>query len=98
MKEKNDRKRKADAKDSGEESSVHSGSVSSPPGEQDLDDDISASRLKPEDDPLGLFSRDPHTLTAEELKQLKKQKRLIKNRESAQLSRHRKKLDRKSVV
>ena len=97
MKEKNDRKRKADAKDSGEESSVHSGSVSSPPGEQDLDDDISASRLKPEDDPLGLFSRDPHTLTAEELKQLKKQKRLIKNRESAQLSRHRKKLHQETL-
>ena len=47
--------------------------------------------IRPEDDPLGLFQRDPNTLTSEELKLLKKQKRLIKNRESAQLSRHRKK-------
>ncbi len=97
MKEKKDRKRKADAKDSGEESSVHSGSVGSPPGDNELDDIISAARLKPEDDPLGLFSRDPDTLNAEELKQLKKQKRLIKNRESAQLSRHRKKLHQETL-
>lgn len=47
--------------------------------------------LRPEDDPAGLFQRDPKTLTCEELKVIKKQKRLIKNRESAQLSRHRKK-------
>eukprot|EP00292_Cryptomonas_paramecium_P011711 CAMPEP_0113716192 /NCGR_PEP_ID=MMETSP0038_2-20120614/33750_1 /TAXON_ID=2898 /ORGANISM="Cryptomonas paramecium" /LENGTH=320 /DNA_ID=CAMNT_0000643681 /DNA_START=357 /DNA_END=1316 /DNA_ORIENTATION=- /assembly_acc=CAM_ASM_000170 len=44
------------------------------------------------DDPQGLFSRDPTTLSAEELKQLKKRKRLIKNRESAQLSRQRKRI------
>lgn len=47
--------------------------------------------LRPEDDPAGLFQKDPKTLTCEELKMIKKQKRLIKNRESAQLSRHRKK-------
>lgn len=47
--------------------------------------------LRPEDDPSGLFQKDPKTLTCEELKMIKKQKRLIKNRESAQLSRHRKK-------
>ena len=45
----------------------------------------------PEDDPLGLFSRDPATLTPEEQRLLKKQRRLLKNRESAQLSRYRKK-------
>ena len=93
MKEKKERKRKADSKDSGEESSVNSGSVGSP----ENDDDLSMIRLKPEDDPLGLFSRDPHSLTGEELKQLKKQKRLIKNRESAQLSRHRKKLHQETL-
>jgi hypothetical protein len=47
--------------------------------------------FQPEDDPLGLFSGDPATLTPAELRLLKKQRRLIKNRESAQLSRHRKK-------
>ena len=36
--------------------------------------------------------RDPSTLTPEEVKLLKKRKRLIKNRESAQLSRQRKRL------
>lgn len=48
--------------------------------------------IRPEDDPLGLFSRDPTTLTPEEQRILKKQRRLLKNRESAQLSRHRKKM------
>jgi hypothetical protein len=48
--------------------------------------------IRPEDDPLGLFSRDPATLTPEEQRILKKQRRLLKNRESAQLSRHRKKM------
>lgn len=48
--------------------------------------------IRPEDDPLGLFSRDPSTLTPEEQRLLKKQRRLLKNRESAQLSRHRKKM------
>jgi hypothetical protein len=48
--------------------------------------------IRPEDDPLGLFSRDPSTLTPEEQRILKKQRRLLKNRESAQLSRHRKKM------
>jgi hypothetical protein len=38
------------------------------------------------------MSRDPSTLTVEEQRQVKKQLRLLKNRESAQLSRHRKKL------
>jgi len=38
-----------------------------------------------------LLAKDPATLSPEELKQLKKQRRLIKNRESAQLSRLRKK-------
>lgn len=47
--------------------------------------------LRPQDDPQGLFTRDLNSLSCEELKMLKKQKRLIKNRESAQLSRHRKK-------
>lgn len=46
----------------------------------------------PEDDPQGLFSRDPSTLTPEEVRMLKKKKRLIKNRESAQLSRQRKRI------
>mmetsp|Transcript_55504 Transcript_55504/g.116162 ORF Transcript_55504/g.116162 Transcript_55504/m.116162 type:complete len:309 (-) Transcript_55504:117-1043(-) len=45
-----------------------------------------------DDDPQGLFLRDPSTLTPEEVKLLKKRKRLIKNRESAQLSRQRKRL------
>lgn len=45
-----------------------------------------------DDDPQGLFSRDPSTLTPEEIKLLKKRKRLIKNRESAQLSRQRKRI------
>ena len=45
-----------------------------------------------DDDPLGLFTRDPSTLTPEEIKMLKKRKRLIKNRESAQLSRQRKRI------
>jgi hypothetical protein len=48
--------------------------------------------IRPEDDPLGLFQKDPATLTAEEQRILKKQRRLLKNRESAQLSRHRKKM------
>lgn len=48
--------------------------------------------VRPEDDPLGLFSKDPATLTPEEQRILKKQRRLLKNRESAQLSRHRKKM------
>jgi len=48
--------------------------------------------IRPEDDPLGLFSKDPATLTPEEQRILKKQRRLLKNRESAQLSRHRKKM------
>jgi len=95
-KEKKERKRKADAKDSGEESSVHSGSVGSP-ADQENDEDFSTIRLKPEDDPFGLFTRDPHSLTPDELKLLKKQKRLIKNRESAQLSRHRKKLHQETL-
>mmetsp|Transcript_19043 Transcript_19043/g.45771 ORF Transcript_19043/g.45771 Transcript_19043/m.45771 type:complete len:597 (+) Transcript_19043:110-1900(+) len=38
-----------------------------------------------------LAARDPSTLSAEELKLLKKQKRLVRNRQSAQLSRQRKK-------
>eukprot|EP00288_Rhodomonas_lens_P012043 CAMPEP_0177747772 /NCGR_PEP_ID=MMETSP0484_2-20121128/31577_1 /TAXON_ID=354590 /ORGANISM="Rhodomonas lens, Strain RHODO" /LENGTH=275 /DNA_ID=CAMNT_0019262603 /DNA_START=74 /DNA_END=897 /DNA_ORIENTATION=+ len=38
-----------------------------------------------------LLARDPSTLSPEELKLLKKQRRLVKNRESAQLSRQRKK-------
>jgi hypothetical protein len=38
-----------------------------------------------------LQARDPSTLSAEEVKLIKKHKRLIKNRESAQLSRQRKK-------
>ncbi len=52
---------------------------------------LDGMEIRPEDDPLGLFSRDPATLTAEEQRLLKKQRRLLKNRESAQLSRHRKK-------
>mmetsp|Transcript_84896 Transcript_84896/g.226522 ORF Transcript_84896/g.226522 Transcript_84896/m.226522 type:complete len:338 (+) Transcript_84896:176-1189(+) len=48
--------------------------------------------IRPEDDPHGLFSRDPATLTLEEQRLVKKQRRLLKNRESAQLSRHRKKM------
>ncbi|EKX48298.1 hypothetical protein GUITHDRAFT_162446 [Guillardia theta CCMP2712] len=48
--------------------------------------------IRPEDDPLGLFKKDPATLTPEEQRILKKQRRLLKNRESAQLSRHRKKM------
>jgi hypothetical protein len=44
-----------------------------------------------QDDPFGLNGRDLSTLTPEEQKLWKKQKRLIKNRESAQLSRQRKK-------
>lgn len=52
---------------------------------------LDGMEIRPEDDPLGLFSRDPATLTPEEQRLLKKQRRLLKNRESAQLSRHRKK-------
>jgi len=52
---------------------------------------LDGMEIRPEDDPLGLFSRDPSTLTVEEQRLLKKQRRLLKNRESAQLSRHRKK-------
>jgi hypothetical protein len=48
--------------------------------------------IRPEDDPHGLFSKDPATLTPEEQRLVKKQRRLLKNRESAQLSRHRKKM------
>jgi hypothetical protein len=48
--------------------------------------------IRPEDDPHGLFSKDPATLTLEEQRLVKKQRRLLKNRESAQLSRHRKKM------
>lgn len=48
--------------------------------------------IRPEDDPLGLFQKDPATLTPEEQRIVKKQRRLLKNRESAQLSRHRKKM------
>lgn len=48
--------------------------------------------IRPEDDPLGLFSKDPATLTPEEQRILKKQRRLLKNRESAQLSSHCKKM------
>ena len=48
--------------------------------------------VRPEDDPLGLFRRDPSTLNTEEQRLVKKQRRLLKNRESAQLSRHRKKM------
>mmetsp|Transcript_54876 Transcript_54876/g.112026 ORF Transcript_54876/g.112026 Transcript_54876/m.112026 type:complete len:348 (+) Transcript_54876:299-1342(+) len=53
--------------------------------------------IRPEDDPLGLFSKDPSTLTPEEQRILKKQRRLLKNRESAQLSRHRKKMHLNSL-
>lgn len=67
--------------------------------EEDSDDDsvggnptLDGLEIRPEDDPLGLFSRDPATLTPEEQRLLKKQRRLLKNRESAQLSRHRKKM------
>eukprot|EP00284_Hemiselmis_tepida_P017497 CAMPEP_0174920406 /NCGR_PEP_ID=MMETSP1355-20121228/4367_1 /TAXON_ID=464990 /ORGANISM="Hemiselmis tepida, Strain CCMP443" /LENGTH=351 /DNA_ID=CAMNT_0016165747 /DNA_START=616 /DNA_END=1671 /DNA_ORIENTATION=+ len=68
--------------------------------DDDSDDDSASGNhptldgleIRPEDDPLGLFSRDPATLTSEEQRLLKKQRRLLKNRESAQLSRHRKKM------
>lgn len=66
--------------------------------DDDSDDDsmgnptLDGLEIRPEDDPLGLFSRDPSTLTSEEQRLLKKQRRLLKNRESAQLSRHRKKM------
>ena len=63
--------------------------------EEDMDytsvEDESADRARI------LMSRDPNTLTFEEQRELKKHLRLLKNRESAQLSRHRKKLHLNSL-
>eukprot|EP00292_Cryptomonas_paramecium_P033594 CAMPEP_0113697460 /NCGR_PEP_ID=MMETSP0038_2-20120614/22148_1 /TAXON_ID=2898 /ORGANISM="Cryptomonas paramecium" /LENGTH=550 /DNA_ID=CAMNT_0000620477 /DNA_START=432 /DNA_END=2081 /DNA_ORIENTATION=+ /assembly_acc=CAM_ASM_000170 len=93
----NERKRKADSGDSNDESFMQLGAI-------DFTDEavvengyLYGQKIRPEDDPYGLFQRDPMTLTPDEMKLLKKQKRLIKNRESAQLSRHRKKLHQETL-
>ncbi|KAJ1469563.1 hypothetical protein T484DRAFT_1982040 [Baffinella frigidus] len=72
-----------------EEGSDYDSSDSDGPSDSLLLDGL---EIRPEDDPLGLFQKDPATLTPEEQRIVKKQRRLLKNRESAQLSRHRKKM------
>eukprot|EP00960_Hanusia_phi_P051997 761171-Hanusia_phi.AAC.2 len=97
----NNRKRKAGATESAcpPSKTARAASVDGSDDGNLSDDDSASNRatydgleIRPEDDPLGLFKKDPATLTPEEQRILKKQRRLLKNRESAQLSRHRKKM------
>jgi hypothetical protein len=94
--EKADARSKKEAKRAAEEAAKLAAEDASDYDSSDSDPSdsllLDGLEIRPEDDPLGLFQKDPATLTPEEQRIVKKQRRLLKNRESAQLSRHRKKM------